>query len=92
MLAAARDALAVLLLGGVRVRVQEREGQLEARVRGRTPGPTPERIRREVLELAPGPGAVHLQHDGAGRWRIRGAGALADPRFLQRLRNVLGNA
>lgn len=81
--------MAVSLGGGLRVRVLA-DGS--AVVRGRTLGPPPERILGVVRELAPpGPGTVDLRHDGRGRWTIRGRGALADPRFEQRLRNVLGS-
>lgn len=83
------DWMAVGFSGGVRVRVLE-DGT--ATVRGRTPGPPPERILSLVQDLAPpGPGTVDLRHNGRGRWTIQGSGALADARFQQRLRNMLGN-
>lgn len=81
--------MAVGFSGGVRVRVLE-DGT--ALVRGRTLGATPERLLSLVQELAPpGPGTVDLRHNGRGRWAIQGSGALADARFQQRLRNMLGN-
>lgn len=84
------DWLAVTLWGGVRVRLSE-DGT--STVRGRTAGPPPERILGIVRELAEDrAGTVDVRHDGRGHWRVRGGGELADPRFEQRLRNVLGNS
>jgi len=75
--------------GGVRVRVLD--GGAEGVVRGRTPGPPPERILKLVLELGPAAaGTVDLRNE-SGRWRIRASDALGGDRFEQRLRNVLGN-
>lgn len=84
-----RDGWAVMLSGGSRVRVT---GQGEAVARGRTVAKlTPERVRRAVLDVGPpGSGTLDVVPYGSG-FRVRGAGALADPRFLQRVRNVLGN-
>ena len=77
------------LSGGARVRVT---GQGQAVVRGRIVAKlTPERVRRAVLDVGP-PGAGTLDVVPYGRgFRVRARGALADPRFLQRVRNVLGN-
>ena len=87
------DRLALALRGGVRVRVLAVEPRPRGVVRGRTPGPPPARILREVLDLRPpGPGTLDLHHDGRGRWKVRARGGLADPRFVQRVRNVLGNS
>lgn len=77
---------------GVRVRVTRVGGELRAFVRGRMAGSPSERLRRTVLEQdPPGPGVVDFKHDGIDGWRIRGQGALADPEFLQRIRNVVVN-
>ena len=82
------DRVAVSRHGGVRVRIWP-DGT--GAVLGRTLGPTPERIMREVRELGPtGAGVVDVIR-ADGRLRVIGGGALADPSFLQRLRNVLGN-
>ena len=84
------DSLAVTMSGGVRVRVLADGSGV---VRGRTTGPPPERLLRTVLELEPqGPGTVDLVSQTRGRWRASASGALAEPRFQQRRRNVLGNA
>lgn len=77
---------------GVRVRVTRVDGQLQAFVCGRVSVTPPERLRRAVLERdPPGPGRVDFKYDLVDGWRIRGYGALADPEFLQHLRNVVVN-
>jgi hypothetical protein len=81
------DRFAVSRHGGVRVRILPDGTGV---VLGRTPGPTPERILSEVRDLAPGAGVVDVIRTN-GRLRVIGSGALANPAFLQRLRNVLGN-
>jgi hypothetical protein len=75
----------VAILGGMRVRVL---ASGEAIATGRTPGPPPPKLIAAVLDVRPpGEGVVHLWKEG--RWIVRGKGALADERFLQRLRNTL---
>jgi hypothetical protein len=80
-----------IAVAGGNVRVRIFPGGAEGVVRGRTPGPPPERILKLVLELGPGgAGTVDLRNEG-GRWRIRASEELGGDRFEQRLRNVLGN-
>jgi hypothetical protein len=87
------DRLALASHGGVRIRIVRSGGRLQGLVWGRTPGLPPQRILQEVLEIGPaGPGTIDLVHEERGSWTIRTSGELADPRFEQRLRNVLGNA
>jgi hypothetical protein len=82
--------LAVGWHGGVRVRILEGVPEPCGVVRGRTPGPPPDRLLQIVLDLKPaGAGTVDLIHDGRNNWQVRATGALAEPGFRQRLRNVL---
>jgi hypothetical protein len=83
-----RDKLAVMMHGGVRVRVDAEGGAI---VLGKTAGPPPMKIRSLVLELADGPGTVDVVNDGK-RLRVTVSASAGGERLAQRLRNVLGNS
>ena len=85
------DRCATAVLGGVRVRILVAGDVPQGVVIGRIEGPTPRRLLDTVCGIRPpGAGVVHLWREN-GRWIVRGKGALDDPRFEQRLRNMLGN-
>ena len=87
-----KDRLALLLLGGVRVRVWEEDGRFVGAVGGQIRHVDPQHILNLVLDLQPDqPGTIHLNFSG-NSWRVKLNGVSTESAiFSQRLRNVLVN-
>lgn len=87
------DRLALALRGGVRVRVLRAGDEPVVIASGGPPGGgLADRLAAEVALLRPpGPGTLDVLPGDRRPPPLRAGGALRDPRFLQRVRNVLGN-